>query len=116
MDLFTTMADVSGGEIPQDRPIDGKNILPLLKSEANAKSPHKAVYGFRPRGGVESVRYQDWKLIMPKGKTEVQLYDLTTDIGEKNNVASQHPRIVKQMVDMGNKAEQAVKNSVAIDK
>ena len=113
MDLFTTITHLSGGEIPTDRPIDGKDILPLMKAENGAVSPHKAVFGFRPRGGLSSVRYQNWKLIMPVLKKNgeqapVELYDLNTDLGERRNVADAHPDIVKKMIRMGKEANQAI--------
>lgn len=119
MDLFTTMADLSGGKIPTDRPIDGKNILPLMKAEQGAVSPHKAVFGFRPRGGIESVRYLNWKLVMPSmGKKENQspaeLYNLNDDLGESRNVAGAHADIVKKMIRMGEEADKAMKNNEAI--
>lgn len=119
MDLFTTMAVVSGAEIPTDRLIDGKNILPLMKGEINAKSPHKAVFGFRPCGGIESVRYQHWKLIMPKtdrqGKVlPVELYDLRKDLGETTNVAARYPDLVKEVIRMGEEADKAIKENKEI--
>lgn len=114
MDLFTTMAIVAGAEIPTDRPIDGKNILPLMKGEKNAESPHQVVFGFRPRGGIESVRYKNWKLIMPRtdyqgNKFPVELYDLEKDLGETNNVAAQHANEVSDIQKMGEDAERAIK-------
>ncbi|MFV0580537.1 MAG: sulfatase [Parabacteroides gordonii] len=120
MDIFTTMAYVAGAEIPTDRPIDGKNILPLMKGEKNAKSPHKAVFGFRPRGGLESVRYQHWKLIMPKTDRQekehpAELYDLQKDLGEQTNVASKHPGVVKDMIRMGEEADKAIKENRKIE-
>lgn len=119
MDLFTTMAVVSGAEIPTDHLIDGKNILPLMRGEINAKSPHKAVFGFRPCGGIESVRYQHWKLIMPKtdrqGKVlPVELYDLRKDLGETTNVAARYPDLVKEVIRMGEKADKAIKENKEI--
>lgn len=116
MDLFTTMALVAGADIPTDRPIDGKNILPLMKGEKKAKSPHKAVFGFRPRGGIESIRYQHWKLIMPKTdrfgkKTSAELYDLQKDLGETRNVAAQYPNLVEDMIRMGEDADKAIKEN-----
>ncbi len=111
MDLFTTMAVVSGAQIPTDRPIDGKDISSMIKGEKNAKSPHKAVYGFRPRGGIESVRFENWKLIMSGKKNKVQLYDLTTDMGETKNVATQHSKLVNKLVKMGEAANQSVKEN-----
>ncbi|MEG2331114.1 MAG: sulfatase [Bacteroides sp.] len=120
MDLFTTMALVSGATVPTDRPIDGKNILPLLKKEKNASSPHKAVFGFRPRGGIESVRFKHWKLIMPQtdkqGKEQpAQLYNLQEDEGEQTNVASKHTELVNQIVSMGQEANKAIKENKNID-
>lgn len=114
MDLFATMAIVAGAEIPTDRPIDGKNILPLMKGEKNAESPHQAVFGFRPRGGIESVRYKNWKLIMPRtdyqgNKFPAELYDLEKDLGETNNIASQHSKLVSDIQKMGEDAEKAIK-------
>lgn len=119
MDIFSLMAEIGGATVPDDRPIDGKNILPLLKGEKNVKSPHKAVYGFRPRGGLESVRFQHWKLVMPftdrQGKVfPPQLYDLRTDLGERTNVAEQYPAVVKQMIRMGEEADKAIKDNRAI--
>lgn len=119
MDLFSTMAVMSGASVPMDRPIDGKNILPLLRGETGAKSPHRAVFGFRPRGGLESVRFEHWKLIMPsttaKGEQlESELYDLKSDMGERNNVASQYPEVTKKLIRMGEEANKAVKENRAI--
>lgn len=120
MDIFTTMAHVAGAEIPTDRPIDGKNILALMKGEKNVKSPHKAVFGFRPRGGLESVRYQHWKLIMPwvdrQGKGHpAELYDLQKDLGEQTDVASLYPNVVKEMIRMGENADRAIKGDREIN-
>lgn len=115
MDIFSTMAAITGSEVPTDRPIDGKDILPLLRGDKNAKSPHKAVFGFRPRGGLESVRYGHWKLIMPfnrQGKAQpAELYDLRTDLGEQVNVSDKHPDVVRQMIRMGEEADKAIKEN-----
>lgn len=119
MDLFTTMAVVAGAEIPSDRPIDGKNILPLMKGDKKAKSPHKAVFGFRPRGGIESVRYLHWKLIISKTDRQgkhlpVELYDLRKDLKESNNIATQYPDLVRDMIRMGEEADRAIKENKEI--
>ncbi|WP_430810748.1 MULTISPECIES: sulfatase family protein [unclassified Carboxylicivirga] len=119
MDLFTTFAHLAGAEIPKDRVIDGKNILPLMKGEAGAKSPHEAIYGFKATGGLMSVRYQNWKLILP-GKhwtgtfDTPQLYDLTSDVGENTNVADKYPKVVKEIMKMAKAADEAVKGDLPI--
>lgn len=120
MDIFTTMTRLSGGEIPTDRPVDGKDILPLMKGENGVVSPHKAVFGFRPRGGLSSVRWQNWKLVMPatgKGGKAVpaELYNLDDNLGESRNVAGNHPDVVKKMIRMGEEADRAIKDGKAIN-
>lgn len=59
MDLFTTSLEACGVRVPQDRYIDGKNILPLLTE--NAPSPHEALFAMAgPR--LACVRSGKWKL------------------------------------------------------
>lgn len=119
-DLFTTFAHMAGAKIPTDRVIDGKDILPLMKGEAGAKSPHKAIYGFKPNGELVSVRYQNWKLIMPykdKGgkETELQLYNLNSDLDENENVADQHPKEVMKILALASNAKDAIKENKSIE-
>ncbi|WP_299802381.1 hypothetical protein, partial [uncultured Carboxylicivirga sp.] len=89
-----TFANVAGAKIPTDRPIDGKDIQNLMRQEEGAVSPHKAIYGYRARGGLMSVRYQNWKLVFKKkynaeGANEMFLYDLGNDLGETTDIAAQ---------------------------
>ena len=58
MDVFVTAAKIAGLELPEDVVYDGRDILPLLTSDA--KSPHEALFSYRDR--VRSVRAGDWKL------------------------------------------------------
>ena len=44
IDLFPTLVGIAGGELPADRVIDGKDMLPLLRDGAN--SSHEALYLF----------------------------------------------------------------------
>jgi len=120
MDLFTTFAELSGAEIPTDRVIDGKNILPLMTAKEGAVSPHKAVFGFTAFGRLMSVRYKNWKLILPgkhwTGNFETpQLYDIKVDPGEENSVAEAHPEIVEEMMKMADDALEAIKNDKPLD-
>lgn len=114
MDLFTSFAHIGGAEIPNDRIIDGKDIWPLMKGEEGAKSPHTAIYGFKPLGGIMSVRYKNWKLILPgkhwTGKIDSpQLFDVASDMGETTNVADKYPKVVKEIMKLAEYANKAVK-------
>jgi arylsulfatase A-like enzyme len=50
-------------------------------------------------GSDACIREGPWKLIRPtrKNGAELALYNIVTDPGEKNNVVSQHPDIVKKL-------------------
>lgn len=93
MDLLPTFANLAGGEIPNDRVIDGKDIWPVLVE--NAKSPHQAYFYH----GGNAVRSGNWKLHIEDGKP-TQLYDLDLDIGEKENVIQAHPEVVHRLTKL----------------
>jgi arylsulfatase A len=94
IDLFPTIAKLAGGEVPKDRVIDGKDIWPLMKGAPGAKSPHEA-YFYYMYDKLEAIRRKNWKLVR---KQETELYDLEADIGERYNMADEHPDIVQQLM------------------
>lgn len=111
VDILPTLAKLAGGASPKDRPLDGKDIAPLMFGEAGAKSPHE--YYFLAHGGG-AVRGGQWKFYpWPEGKDKkgkkdkkadgplkgprVQLYDLSKDIGETTNLAEKHPEVAARM-------------------
>ncbi len=59
LDLFTTSIKAAGLSVPDDRTIDGLDIMPLLTSEA--KTPHEALFSISG-DVVRSVRSGKWKL------------------------------------------------------
>jgi arylsulfatase A-like enzyme len=92
MDILPTFAKLAGAQLPEDLVIDGKDILPTLVE--GAQSPHE--YFFYAHWGIlEAVRWRSWKLRIVDGKEA--LYDLDKDIGEKKNVAANHPEIVEEL-------------------
>ena len=66
MDLFAIVLHVTGAKLPDERVIDGRNILPLLTGDA--KSPHKVIFG-QQNSKLACVRDARWKLhvIRPGG-------------------------------------------------
>lgn len=120
IDLFTTLAEIAGAKIPSDRVIDGKNILPLMTGEKNAESPHFAIFGFRPNGKLMSVRSENWKLVFPgvdftDKEKEPELYDVSVDKGEKNDISKSNKAVLKEMIRMATKANNSIKNNLPFD-
>ena len=93
MDLLPTFARLADAAIPSDRVIDGKDIWPTLTGEA--ATPHE-VFFYHKGNTLSAVRSGKWKLHTTKGKP-AQLYDLESDIGEKQNVIRSNPEIVQRL-------------------
>jgi len=113
MDILPTLCYAADVDLPNDRVIDGANILPLLKEPQTAKSPHDTLYyysGFN----LQAVRKGKWKLHLPRdrsmlcwweggGMMEVDkpiLFDIKNDKGETNDVADQHPEVVAEILKL----------------
>jgi arylsulfatase A len=90
MDFYVTFPTMLGIELPQDRVIDGKNILPLMLGEEDATSPYDyfLCYGEYLYTGskAQAIRHGNWKYFYGTGRSS-QLYDLSKDVGESTNVA-----------------------------
>jgi arylsulfatase A-like enzyme len=96
-DLMATVADILSTRVPDNAGEDSFSLLPLLKGEDKPVREHTVSCA---SSGVPGLRRGPWKLILerdPKAKTDVQLYDLNNDIGEKNNLAADKPEIVTEM-------------------
>ena len=102
-DIMPTFAEITAAEISGN--IDGISFLPTLLGKNNRQKQHQYLYWeFHEQGGKIAVRMGNWKAVKrdidrsPQGSTE--LYDLSKDIGETNDVASSNPDIVKQMEEI----------------
>ena len=91
-DILPTLTKLAGGELPKDRKFDGADISPLLLGQADAKLPHETFYFYRGLK-LEAVRQGNWKLHLEKGL----LFNLDTDIGEKDDVAAANPQVVARL-------------------
>jgi arylsulfatase A len=105
-DLYPTFQQAA--QIPVSRNIDGISILPTLLGLGNQRQHDYFYWEFHENNGRQAVRWKDWKgvrlNVSKDANAPIELYDLATDLGEKNNIAAGHPDIVKRI-------EQAMKNA-----
>lgn len=106
-DLFATLAEVVGASIPPNQAEDSESIVPLLLGDSTFRRKQPVIH--HSAGGMFAIRKGPWKLIAgngsggrakPKGKPferPYQLYNLATDVGEKHDVAKEHPDIVQSL-------------------
>lgn len=104
LDLLPTFARLAGTKPPPQ--LDGLDQLDVLLGQPGAKSPRTtlyALYGFKERR-LESMREGHWKLHLGRSP---QLYDLSRDIAERNDVAAQYPDVVRRLLALAEKARAA---------
>ena len=99
IDLFATALDAAGVPMPEDKPLDGKSILPAIKGEAD--NLHDEL--FWSSGGANgkwAIRSGNWKLVAEKNRME--LFDLEKDLSETTDVSAQHPNVVFELTSKYN--------------
>ncbi len=110
IDLLPTLLDACGIEVPDGHKLDGRSFLPLLTGDATSLPQRQIV--LQTHRGNEPQRYhhfalheQPWKLVHPSGfgkenfagEPSFQLYDLSKDPRQTNNLAQQHPDVVQRL-------------------
>lgn len=106
IDLFTSMAELTGGQTVDTATVDSRNQLPALLGEDKEGREYVVEVA-----QALSISDGEWKYIAPCSHTsyyaitrtetgnskEEQLYNLRNDIGEKRNLAAEYPEIVEAM-------------------
>lgn len=93
LDVLPTAVKAAGGTIPQDRPLDGVDLLPFVTGDRPG-SPHEALFW---RYGQKRACIEGSSKILKMDEGPWELYDLASDIKETTNLASQKPEVLKRM-------------------
>jgi arylsulfatase A-like enzyme len=109
LDFLPTFGALAGFKVPGDRIIDGVNQTELLLG----RSPRGARDHFHyfSQNELHAVRQGAWKLFLPgrkvfysyvkdRGTSDVELYNLESDVGETKNVAAQNPEVVARLTSL----------------
>jgi arylsulfatase A len=120
IDIYPTLLDIAGSAKPANHTLEGVSLLPVMKGDKNAikKTGKRALYFYQPLYDIQwgaspcaSIIEGDFKLIhffgdyidldqnskyIPEGRTE--LYNLNTDIGERNDLTRVQPEKTQEML------------------
>lgn len=121
IDIFPTMAEILGAELPS-RKIDGRSALDLLRSEEAATSPQETYLFYYGANNLEAIQWGRWRLHLPHTYRSLEgrpggtggkptrytygieqplaLYDIRIDPGETTDVKHAHPEVVSRMLEL----------------
>jgi arylsulfatase A len=101
MDLSATILDAAGAKLKENESLDGVSLRPLLQGQPLNRQalyfhyPHYAWHKSNRPGGA--MRQGKYKLIRHYDDNSVELYDLASDIGEKENLAAKMPDLARSL-------------------
>ena len=92
---------MAGVKTPEN--IDGISFLPTLLGKEQQE--HEYMYWeFHEQGGRKAIRKGDWKLVQYNVskplETTTELFNLSEDISEENNLADQNPEKVEELLKL----------------
>ncbi|MGF1758209.1 sulfatase [Photobacterium sagamiensis] len=97
LDILPTVMSAVGADVEASWNLDGVDLMPLLTGKVE-KLEDRYLFWHMPRQAA--VRDNDWKLVMPditKKEKEYQLFKISEDIGESQNLASKYPEQVERL-------------------
>ncbi len=95
LDIFATVAAIANISLPADRVYDGTNLIPFLTN--NSGFPHEVFYW--RSGYSKAICKKNWKLYINEKNKKKFLFDLSSDIEEKNDLSSVHPDKVNELMN-----------------
>lgn len=132
IDLLPTIAAITNAKLPNHK-IDGVNILSLMKNEPGA-NPREIFYYYYGVNKLEGVRKGQWKLVLPhtgrtyegfapgkdghpgktdeNHKTELALFDLRRDPGERYDVKDYYPEVVQELQQLAEEAREDLGDAI----
>jgi arylsulfatase A-like enzyme len=126
LDILPTLAALAGAKLPDDRVIDGRDQSPLITGKSDESA--RETFYYYVKDNLHAVRSGKWKLALPNRKAfynyardaaaveEPQLYDLDSNLAEKNDVAARHPDVVEELLELAERAREDIGDMKEIGK
>ena len=116
MDVFPTVSELIGEPLAKDRIYDGTSLVPYMNNQEIQRKTEQEPFYYYNGSNLQAVRLGKWKMHLPRKKEQLPfwdrrnlaylelkkpvLFDLSTDIGEKTDVASEHPEVVSKLTKL----------------
>lgn len=101
MDIMATCVEIAGAEYPEKYkghdiiPMEGISLVPVFRTGHREGHEYLGFEHFNERAFLGA---DGWKIVRPGNRAEWELYNLNEDRSEQNNLASEYPEKVAEMV------------------
>ncbi len=105
-DYVPTFCELAGVEPPAPVQVPpgtgGVSMVPVLLGRPGRRKQHPYLYWeFHERGFSQAVRLGRWKAVRNRHRAAaIELFDLSKDLGETNNVAADHPDVAAKAAEV----------------
>ena len=100
-DIFPTISELSGVNDLYDYSTDGVSLVDIFTDDTLERD--YVYWEFPSYGGQQAARMGDYKAILKdikKGNKKIELYNISNDLKEQNDVSSDYPEIIKRFEDI----------------
>ena len=98
-DIFPTLSEMSGADNLYSYSTDGVSLVDIFTDETKSLDREYIYWEFPSYGGQQAARMGDYKAILKdikKGNKKMELYDLSKDSKEENDISLEFPEVVKE--------------------
>ena len=97
-DILPTFAEIAGARAPSG--LDGISVVPALHGRPLPQREY-LYWEFHEGGFSQAVRIGNFKGVRRKNRqAPIEIYDLSTDVGEQKDLAESQPDLVKRIVEI----------------